>query len=192
MSKKPVKYGLMFWMLCDADSRYVLSLDLYTGKKNNVIQKNLATDVVLHLADRLPNNVKQGRIITFYQYFTDMKLSEAVLNRKMTFIGVVEHRRCFLPNKLKPCRKQLFSSWFYFSDPYKLLSYHAKENKRPIILLPSLHKVPETCGGEKKLACAVHDYNQTKFDVVATDPCIGSCTVRRINRRWPMTVFFII
>ncbi|CAF3197701.1 unnamed protein product [Rotaria socialis] len=71
-----------------------------------------------------------------------------------------------------------------------LLSYQAKENKIPIILLLSLHKVSETFGGENKLPCAVHDYNQTKCRVVATDQCIGSCTVRRINRRWPMTVFY--
>ncbi|CAF3701155.1 unnamed protein product [Rotaria socialis] len=79
---------------------------------------------------------------------------------------------------------------FYFSGPYMLLSYQAKENKIPIILLLSLHKVSETFGGENKLPCAVHDYNQTKCRVVATDQCIGSCTVRRINRRWPMTVFY--
>ena len=39
MPKKPAKYGLKFWLLCDVDSRYVLSIDLYTGKKDNIVQK---------------------------------------------------------------------------------------------------------------------------------------------------------
>ncbi|CAF3757597.1 unnamed protein product [Rotaria sp. Silwood1] len=95
MPNKPAKYGLMFWLLCDADSRYVLPIDLYTGKKDNIIQKNLVSNVVLHLVDQLPNDVKQGRTITFDRYFTDVKLSEALLNRKMTSIGVVDYRRVF-------------------------------------------------------------------------------------------------
>ena len=65
MPSKPAKYGLKFWVLSDVDIRYVLSIYLYTGKKDNNIQKNRATGVVLKLVDRLPNNVKQGRCITF-------------------------------------------------------------------------------------------------------------------------------
>ncbi|CAF4012758.1 unnamed protein product [Rotaria sp. Silwood1] len=41
--KKSVKYGLKFWVLSDADSRYVLSIDLYTGKKDSITQKDLRT-----------------------------------------------------------------------------------------------------------------------------------------------------
>ncbi|CAF2806939.1 unnamed protein product [Rotaria sp. Silwood2] len=129
MPNKPAKYGLKFWLLCDVDSRYVLSIDLYTGKKDNIIQKNLASNVVLHLVDQLSNDVKQGRTITFDRYFTDIKLSEALLDRKMTSIGVVGYRRVFLPNELKVCRKKLFSSWFYFSNSHMLVSYQAKEKK---------------------------------------------------------------
>ncbi|CAF1236584.1 unnamed protein product [Rotaria sordida] len=53
--KKTSKYGLKFRVLCDVDSRYVLALELYTGKIGNVIQRNLATNVVSRLVDQLPN-----------------------------------------------------------------------------------------------------------------------------------------
>ncbi|CAF1227272.1 unnamed protein product [Rotaria sordida] len=107
---KPAKYGLKFWVLSDVDGRYVLSIDLFIGKKGNQIQKNVAANVVLNLVDHLPNNVKQGRCIIFDRYFTDIKLSEAFLDRKMTSIEVVEQRRSFLPDELKVCRQNLFSS----------------------------------------------------------------------------------
>ena len=190
MPSKPAKYGLKFWVLSDVDSRYVLSIDLYNGKKDNNIQKNLATGVVLKLVDRLPNNVKQGRCITFDRYFTDIKLCEALLDRKMTSIGVVDHRRSFLPDELKLCRKNLYSSWFYFSGQHMILSYQAKEKKKPIIILSSSHNQPEVFDDDKKVPCAIHDYNQTKYGVDVIDQCIGNYTVRRINRRWPMYVFF--
>ncbi len=34
------------------------------------------------------------------------------------------------------------------------------------------------------------DYKQTKSGVDAVDQCIGYYIVRRINRRWPMVVFY--
>ena len=129
MLNKPAKYGLKFWVLCDVDSRYVLSINLYTGKRNNIIQKNLSTNVALSLVDQLPNNVKQARSITFDRYFTDIKLSGALLDRKMTSVGIVDDKRMFVPDELKVCRKELFSSWFYFFGPLMLLSYQAKERK---------------------------------------------------------------
>lgn len=36
----------------------------------------------------------------------------------------------------------------------------------------------------------IHDYNQTKYGVDAIDQCVGNYTVRRISRRWPLTVFY--
>jgi hypothetical protein len=190
MPKKPAKYGIKFWALCDADSRYVLGLEVYAGKIGNVVQKNLAANVALRLVDQLPNNVKQGRSITFDRYFTDIKLAEALLERKMTLVGVVDHKRSFLPNELKITREDLHSTWFYFSGPSMLLSYQAKERKKPIILLSTLHHFPEILEDEKKLPSAIHDYNQTKSGVDAVDHCIENYTVRRINRRWPMSVLF--
>ncbi|CAF3279993.1 unnamed protein product [Rotaria sp. Silwood2] len=67
-----------------------------------------------------------------------------------------------------------------------VLSYQAKEKKKPIIILSSSHNQPEVFDDDKKLPCAVHDYNQTKYGVDVIDQCIGNYTVRRINRRWPM------
>ena len=111
------------------DSRYVLSIDLYTGEKDNIIQKNLASGVVLHLVDQLPNDVKQGRTIAFDYYFTDIKLSEALLDQRMTSIGTVDYRRVFFPNELKVSRKKLFSSRFYFSNSHMLVLHQGKEKK---------------------------------------------------------------
>jgi len=190
MRQKPAKYELKFWALCDADSRYILSVDLYTGKKDNIVQRNLSLNVVLNLVDHLPDIVKQGRCITVDRYYTDIKLCEALLDRKRTLVGVVGLRRSFIPDEIIKCRKELFSSWFYFSGPYMLLSYQAKENKNPVILLSSLHNGPETYDNPKQLPCAAHDYNQTKFCVDIIDQCINYYTTRRITRRWPMIVCF--
>ena len=84
-------------------------------------------------------------------------MREALLDRKMTSIGVVDHRRSFLPDELKLCRKNLYSSWFYFSGQHMILSYQAKEKKKPIIILSSSHNQPEAFDDDKKVPCAIHD-----------------------------------
>jgi hypothetical protein len=110
MPNKPVKYGLKFWSLCDAETRYVLALDLYSGKKGNTIEHNHSRNVVLRLVDQLPNIVKQGRNVTYDRYFSDLLLSKALLERKMTSLGVVDRKRTFVPIELKSVRNELLSS----------------------------------------------------------------------------------
>ena len=134
MPKKPAKYGLKFWCLCDAESRYVLVLELYSGKIGNVIQRNLATGVALRLVDQLPSNVKYGRNVTYDRYFIDLNMAKGLLKRKMTSLGVVYHKHAFVPDELKVCRRQLYSSWFYFSGD--LTQYYLTKPKRRSRQLP--------------------------------------------------------
>lgn len=188
--RKPSKYGIKVWVLSDVDSRYVLALELYAGKTENVIQRNLSRNVVLRLIDQLPHNVKQGRNVTCDRYFTDINLANDLLERKMTLLGVVNHNRSFVPNELKIIRHNLYSSWFFFTETSVLLSYQAKEKKPPIIMLSTLHDIAEVFDDEKKLPTMIHDYNQTKFGVDVMDQCVNNYSVRRISKRWPMLVFF--
>ena len=116
MPNKPAKYGIKFWMLSDVDSRYILALELYSGKIDNVVQRNLSSDVVLRLVDQLPNNVKQGRNVTYDRYFSDINLANCLLERKMTSLGVVDRTCRFIPNELKMIRHELYSSWFFFDS----------------------------------------------------------------------------
>ncbi|CAF1533567.1 unnamed protein product [Didymodactylos carnosus] len=172
--------------------RYIFELFIKQLPRHFVPSENLTVDeqLVAFRVDQLSNDVKQGRTITFDRYFTDIKLSEALLDRKMTSIGVVDYRRVFLPNELTVCRKKLFSSWFYFSNSHMLVSYQAKEKKKPIILLSSLHKNAETFDDDKELPCLIHDYNQSKYSVDVIDQCVGTYSVQRISRRWPLIVFY--
>lgn len=127
MPKKPARYGLKFWTLCDVKTRYMLALELYSGKVENTVQHIVAANVVLRLVDQLPKNIQQGRNITFDRYFTDFNLAQALLERKMTSLGVVDHKRSFVPNELKLIRQDLYSSWFYFYRRHTILSYQAKQ-----------------------------------------------------------------
>ncbi len=76
---------------------------------------------------------------------------------------------------------------FFWIDNTPVLSI--KRKKLPIILLSTLHDIPEVLDDEKKLPVMIHDYYQTKFGVDIIDQCVNNYTVRRITRRWPIMVF---
>jgi hypothetical protein len=139
MPNKPSKYGIKFWSLCNVDSRYVLALELYAGKIENVVQRNLSTNVVLRLIDQLPDNVKQDRNVTYDRYFTSFDLAKSLLERKMTSLGVVGHKRSFVPKELKVIRKELYSSWFLLLN--KTQSYRIKQKKKKHQLFYYLHYI---------------------------------------------------
>ncbi|CAF1243383.1 unnamed protein product [Didymodactylos carnosus] len=42
----------------------------------------------------------------------------------------------------------------------------------------------------KELSCLIHDYNQSKYGVDVIDQCVGTYSVQRISRRWPLIVFY--
>jgi len=77
-------------------------------------------------------------------------LAQALLERKMTSLGVVDHKRSFVPIELKVVRNDLYSSWFYFNSSNVIPSYQAKEKKPPIILLSTSHEFAETFDNDKK------------------------------------------
>ena len=46
MKQKPVKRGFKVWMLADAHTGYVYSLEVYTGKKGDTVEKGLGASVI--------------------------------------------------------------------------------------------------------------------------------------------------
>ena len=59
--------------------------------------------------------MNHDRNVTYDRYLSDLNLPKALLERKMTSLGVVNHKHAFVPNELKTIRKQLYSSSGYIS-----------------------------------------------------------------------------
>lgn len=96
------------------------------------------------------------------RYFSDRRLSKALIECKKTSLGVDRKRR-FFPNKMKLVRNRLYSSWFYFSDANLLMSYQSQERKKLVISLSTLYERPEVFDDEKRLPFVIHDYKNTLF-----------------------------
>jgi len=60
MPKKPGKYGIKIWMMCDCAMKYTMNVKVYLGKENNEVARGLASDVVCTLVQPISGQDRSG------------------------------------------------------------------------------------------------------------------------------------
>jgi len=60
--KKPSKYGIKIWMMCDCATKYMMSAKVYLGKENNEVARGLASDVVCTLVQPISGQTEAGEM----------------------------------------------------------------------------------------------------------------------------------
>nr|XP_024661509.1 piggyBac transposable element-derived protein 4-like [Maylandia zebra] len=173
--KKPAKYGLKVWAVCDVETSYAWRLQLYTGKAVGGSEINQGMRVVLELTEGL-----QGHSVTCDNFFTSFPLSEELLRRKNTLVGTIRKNKPELPPQLLQTRGRGVFSVFAFTTTHTAVSYVPRCG-RNVLLLSSKHRTPGVCDDPKRKPHIIKDYNKSK--AVATYTC------RRRTRRWPLALF---
>ena len=99
-------------------------------------------------------------------------MSKVFLESKISSLGVVDHKHCFVSHKSKIVRNELHSAWFYFSGPITVLFYQSEEKKPFEIVLSTAHEFSEFFDDSKELPNMIHSYNQTKIGADLVDQSI--------------------
>jgi len=77
MPSKPAKYGLKWWLCCDAENAYVCNLSIYIGKQQgDNPAKTVGQTVVTELVEPYRGS---GHNITTDNYFTSVPLAKELL-----------------------------------------------------------------------------------------------------------------
>jgi hypothetical protein len=100
MRAKIIKWGYKIWKLCDANTAYVLDLDIYTGKNS---RKSLPYEVVFHLME---GYLDKQHIVVMDNYFTSVPLFLDLLARSTYACGTVRSDRKYLPEEFKREKKR--------------------------------------------------------------------------------------
>lgn len=93
MPKKPKKFGLKVWVLCEALTGYTLQFQVYTGKIENVVE-NLGYWVVFDLIKLYLN---KGYRVYFDNFYTSVKLVEDLEKQNTFSCGTIRSNRKELP-----------------------------------------------------------------------------------------------
>ena len=165
MPKKPSKYRIKIWMMCDYATKYMMNAKVYLGKENNEVARGLASDVVCTLVEPISWQ-QSGQYVTTDNFFTFVDLFNRLKKKNLTLFGTMKQNKKEIPMKFIPARRRLkYSSLFGFTKDLTLVSYVPKKN-RSVVLLSSLHHDAVVCDGTEKPEI-VEYYNKTK-DAVET------------------------
>ena len=192
MANKPDKFGIKFWLLADAQTKYLCNRKPYLGKDPARSRcTDLLGDVCLNL---LQPYFGKGYNVTTDNYFTSLKLAEELMTKKTTILGTIRKQRREVPNTESLIKDKLLHDSQIFSSPSdcSLTVYKAKK-KKIVCILSSTHKhVKVDEGHKKKLPETVQYYNKSKVGVDVLDQMARYHTCKSSSRQWPVAVFFNI
>ncbi|XP_068221401.1 piggyBac transposable element-derived protein 4-like [Palaemon carinicauda] len=112
MPKKPTKWGIKVWSLCDSKTGYLLKFDVYTGKGLDSNKgKGLGASVVENLFEGFEN---KGHVVYMDSFFSGVPLFQKLRSKGTGACGTVRPNRKYLPSqmkKVKPKKGQLPIMW---------------------------------------------------------------------------------
>lgn len=186
MPRKPAKYGIKIWVVCDVATSYAWGMQIYTGKPlDRSREVNQGMRVTLQLTEGL-----KGHTVTCDNFFTSFPLAEELLKRKMALVGTIRSNKRELPLKLLQLQnRKLLSSRFAFTRTAMAVSYIPKRVKN-VLLLSTKHRKPAVSSDEKKKPEVILNYNKCKGGVDNLDKLVGTYSCRRKTSRWPLALFF--
>ena len=98
MPKKPVKWGIKMWCLCDANTGYCIAFNVYTGRnEGQAVNLDLGYKVVMRL---MCNYLQRHHHVYADNFFTSVHLAEALLQADTYLCGTTRATRKEFPKAL--------------------------------------------------------------------------------------------
>ena len=139
MANKPDKFGIKFWLLVDAQTKYLCNGKPYLGKDPTRSRcTDLPRDVCLNL---LQPYFGKGYNVTTDNYFTSLKLAEELMTKKTTILETIRKQRQEVPNTESLMKDKLLHDSEIFSSPsHCSLTVYKDKKKKIVCILSSTHK----------------------------------------------------
>lgn len=196
MPMKPVKRGFKVWALCCSESGYALDLSIYTGKSGKKPEP-LGKKVVKNLSAPY---LGKGQCIFFDNFFSDVSLSNFLLEKNTFSVGTIRPNRKNYPKNLK-CDKDMIQSEIDFAqcDDTSIIKWKDRGTKS-VSVISTMHNPLDTSevsrnnkdGTSKIVTCpnAIVDYNKYMGGVDRFDQLLETYNLSWKSRRWWMRIFF--
>lgn len=188
MPKKPKKFGIKVWALCDSLTGYCLQFQIYTGKVNDSVEHGLSYRVVFDLLEKFLN--KNYRVY-FDNFYTSYKLLND-LDQKQTYAcGTLRKGRAQLPDEFENAKMQPGQS--IYRKRNNIVAVHWKD-KRDVLCLSAFHtlgeQVIERFGGAITKPNIICDYNIYMGGVDKCDQFLSYYSLcSRKSSKWWKKVF---
>jgi len=188
MPKKPVKFGIKVWVICEADTGYCLKFQIYTGKLDEGQEHGLAYRVVF---DLMEDYLDKNHHLFFDNFYSTVKLFQDLEDRATYSCGTIRSDRGRFPDSFKNAKLQRGESKFIRCD--NLVGVHWKD-KRDVFVLSTIkgtgvEMVERRAGDPITKPEMIIDYNNHMNGVDKCDQYLASYTFCRKTIKWWKKVF---
>ena len=120
MSKKPDKYEMKLFFMCDCTSGYTYNGLSYTGRKGDTRRVGLTEHVLKTFCNPVRNS---GINVTTDNRFTSTKLAEDLLLKQITLLGTLKKNKPDIPKQFATGKnREVGSGLFGFRNRQALVS----------------------------------------------------------------------
>ena len=185
MPAKPTKWGIKVWEMCDSETGYCVTFDIYTGRhsrENTTV--SLGEEVVTKLASPYFN---QNRHLYFDRFFTSVPLLKHLSENGTYACATVMPNRKGLPDEVKTARLREKGDLLQMQKgPLMATAY--KDN-RQIYLLSSNQPPGKTTVNGKPVPSVIAAYNKNMGGVDKSDQHRAYYPVGHANKKWWRYIF---
>lgn len=188
MPKKPDKYGIKIFWICDAQTAYPLQGFVYTGKNGDKRSVDLARTVVETLCESFYGT---NRNITTDNYFTSYPLAKSLLSKGLKLIGTLKKNKTCVPVDFLPNRTKVEGSTLFGFQKDMTLASHVPKVGKAVLFLSTMHHTNNVIveEGKKPISQINKFYNKTKSGVDTMDQMVHEYMTKRKTNRWPFSFF---
>ena len=186
MPKKPKKFGIKLWALCESDSGYCVKFQIYTGKEGGG-EQGLTYRIVMYL---MHDYLDKGYRIYMDNFYTHFLLFKDLVLRNTFACGTIKLNRGEFPKWFKEEKLKPGDSTFMKNDD--IVAVHWRD-KRDVFLLSSIHgnsssEIERYSGKILKPDC-ICDYNNNMGGVDKCDQLLSSYSVLKKSTKWWKKIF---
>lgn len=195
MPNKPTKRGYKVWTRADARG-YVSQFEIYTGKVENIIEKNLGSRVVKSLVNDL---IGKNYMVYFDNYFSSAKLMAELMENDVLACATTRINRVDFPKCFSDDKKLSRGQYEWRATVTGIVAMKWKDNKG-IHFLSNFHNPTQPTKMNRKLkngevniiSCSqlVKDYNENMGYVDKADMMMSTYKIDRKSKKWYMRIFF--
>ena len=197
MPKKPTKWGIKLWFLCDSTSGYCLAFRVYTGRgenTENVRQLGLAYSVVM---DLMEHHLLRYHHLYADNFFASLSLVEDLYQADTYYCGTLRKDRIGVPKQILnvPLKKYENAKWQKIDSQITVTNW---KDKRNVLVIATNNdgkdvQKPRTKFRQDEIISipsVVTSYNSNMGGVDHSDQYRAYYSVGRTGRRWWKYLFW--
>uniref|UniRef100_A0A8C4Q8A5 PiggyBac transposable element-derived protein domain-containing protein n=1 Tax=Eptatretus burgeri TaxID=7764 RepID=A0A8C4Q8A5_EPTBU len=182
MPRKPVKWGIKVWELCEAETGFCLNFDIYTGRNRQARPtKGLGYQVVMHLLQGYQN---KNHHVYFDRFFSTPELLEDLLYQHGTYAcSTVSLNRRGIPPSVKELNLQCRGDVAYFQNGCLMLTMWRDRRIVAILSTSQVGRMEQMPDGKLKPQAVIR-YTQYMGGVDRSDQYRSYYSVGRSSKKW--------